>query len=76
MSPVIKHGADASEISFLLSSINDDAFEALKEAKRKTASVRLRSPRTPLHLLITDLERVKGGVRITGRIARRTTPSF
>lgn len=75
VSPVIKHGgADLCEISFVLSSINDEAFQALHQAKRNKTPVRLRALRRPLLLMITDLERMRNGLRIAGRIARQTTP--
>ena len=74
VSPFIEHGADRSEISFVLSSVNDEALQALYEAKRNKTPVRLRSLRRPLLLLITDLERIKSGLRIAGRIGGQTKP--
>src|SRR5215203_1525222 len=75
VSPVIRHGPDGSDITFVLSSINDEAFAALENARRNRTPVRVRSLRRPLYLEIRDLERLHNDVRIAGRVACRTTPA-
>ncbi|HUQ51057.1 MAG TPA: hypothetical protein VM692_02470 [Gammaproteobacteria bacterium] len=72
VSPVMKHGPGGSELSFLLSPVNDDTFAALLAAKRDRVPVRLRSLRRPLALTITEVERVASGARVAGRVAYRT----
>jgi hypothetical protein len=55
-------------MSFALSPVTQDTFSVLDDARRKQTPVRLRALRRPLNLLITDVQRVGSGIKVTGWI--------
>ena len=77
-SPSIGSGpGGAAVFRFSLKRINDETLSALRAAKAKNATVRLRfDAQQFLHLAIIGLERAESMLRVEGRILEAAPPGY